>query len=202
METTLTQWYSSNDGHIYNDTLFDKKPVISDVDRVREWIASHGDETSSKANRQLLSQIVIKGKMSSHDLMKRLETSKMENLDSSSVKSMTMERKHGMGASEQANHSKRPRADDLNSNPMTNAMKRQKKHPGSTPWYNGTEYQCQICSCLFYKSSKLIEHINARHRVGDEKYRQEFGQLSTRQVNYKCQVCEQCINHEHEAIER
>ena len=136
--------------------------------------------------------------MSSHDLTKEFETSKMENLDSSSIKSITMVRKHGLGTIGQANHSKRPRAEDLKSNPMTNA----KKMFGSTAWYNGTEYQCQICSCLFYKNSNLIQHINDRHGVGVEKYRQTFGQLSTRQVNYQCQVCEQCINHEHEAIER
>ena len=95
------------------------------------------------------------------------------------------------------NYSKKHRQEEEES-----SQRRQKHDSCQATWYNGTEYQCQLCSCLFYDSGYLILHINDRHNKSVEEYKHEVGYLITKQASYQCQVCDQYINHQLEDIER
>ena len=111
-------------------------------------------------------------------------------------------------SSVQANHSKRqrPLKVNLDQDIVVSAPKRHrtKETAASThpAWYNGTEYQCQICCCVCYDRCNLVLHINYSHGKNVEEYRHEFGQLTTKRINYQCQICDQYVNHEQEVIER
>ena len=57
----------------YRDDLTVTDGLVSDNARVRTWISREGQDMSSRVARQLVSDILIKGKMSFPDLMEEFE---------------------------------------------------------------------------------------------------------------------------------
>ena len=132
---------------------------------------------SLRGTKQLLSPVTVNGKMLNDDLMKELE--KLYN-------------------------SKRQRPEEFNCSNVT-APKKQKKEERNvklTSWNNKTEYQCQICSCLFSEINGFIKHTNAVHGMSVEEYKLEFGQLTPNPIDYKCQICEQVVKCNGDLIRR
>ena len=148
---------------------------------VKEWITREGQSLSLQAAKQLLAPVAIKGKMLHVGLMKELE---------------------------KWNHSKRQRPEEFDcSDPASDVTvpKRQKmdeKSVNTMTWYNKTELQCQICSCVFPQINSFIEHINAIHQKSVEKYKLEFGRPTPNPINFQCQICEQILKCEEDLIKR
>ena len=70
-------------------------------------------------------------------------------------------------------------------------------------WYHGTEYQCQLCNVdPLYTSRRLLQHLRDVHGKSADVYKKEFGQLSTKWMEYKCRICEEFVNHDEEVIAR
>ena len=69
-------------------------------------------------------------------------------------------------------------------------------------WYQGSQFQCRICSRMFYKSNHLLDHLKERHHSAVGSYSKTFGPLQTQSQNYTCQVCKSDVDHTEEAISR
>ena len=69
-------------------------------------------------------------------------------------------------------------------------------------WYQGSEYQCQICFQMFFASSQLLQHVEDVHTLTETKYVDSYGELKTKDHLYKCQVCQQSVARNLDAIER
>ena len=69
-------------------------------------------------------------------------------------------------------------------------------------WCHGTEYCCHICGMMFYQATYLIIHIRKDHGKSVEEYRSNFGPLTTKRVDFECQVCGHMVNHDQLVIER
>ena len=126
-----------------------------------------------------------------------------------------MELEHGMGALEYGDE------DELERHSITyqqfeELKKAQRKtiscseSPESVPtthiplkaigWQYGSEYQCRICSQMFYEPRKLSTHLKDQHSVKLADYEKKYGDLLTKSHKYTCQICDSYVEHTLEAI--
>ena len=116
----------------------------------------------------------------------------------------------GNRAVEASPESKRPRVisrqEELWPEPSVPAAK--KKREATRRWYQGTEYQCQLCSSeTFFESKSLLCHIRRRHNFSRQLYVSMFNRLSSSSKEesshyYRCQVCNESLRHNEAAITR
>ena len=69
-------------------------------------------------------------------------------------------------------------------------------------WYDGTEYQCQICSEIFFQVSALMTHILSEHKMSKDGYISKYKKLVTSEAVYMCQVCNEMVEHTKLSISR
>ena len=67
-------------------------------------------------------------------------------------------------------------------------------------WYQRSEYQCQMCFEMFFRSEELLQHVENMHSWKGQKYADRYGELQTRSHFYTCQVCDEPVDHSMEAI--
>ena len=58
------------------------------------------------------------------------------------------------------------------------------------PWYLGTEYQCRICSSMFFSAKSLVDHVSDVHNNLDmADYVEMYGELETKAAFLHCKIC-------------
>ena len=70
--------------------------------------------------------------------------------------------------------------------------KKEKKAPY---WYQGMEFQCRVCSEMFYDGMDLADHAVQSHGMDSDKYKKTFGKFASKEASYACQVCDENIKH-------
>ena len=73
--------------------------------------------------------------------------------------------------------------------------------PQDQPWYNGQEYQCQICQKLHYEVDKLLFHIRNSHNLTGKPYQKKFGKFETKKAFYICKLCFNKVKHTKNGIQ-
>ena len=73
--------------------------------------------------------------------------------------------------------------------------------PKDQPWYNGQEYQCQICQKLYYEVNKLLFHIRNSHNLTGKPYQKKFGKFETKKAFYICKLCFNKVKHTKNGIQ-
>ena len=69
------------------------------------------------------------------------------------------------------------------------------------PWYLGTEYQCRICSSMFFSAKSLRTHVSDMHDSLDmDDYVEMHGELETKAVFLRCTICSQEVKRNHGSI--
>ena len=73
--------------------------------------------------------------------------------------------------------------------------------PKDQPWYNGQEYQCQICQKLHFELDKLLFHIRNSHNLTGKPYQKKFGKFETKRAFYICKLCFNKVKHTRNGIQ-
>jgi len=56
-------------------------------------------------------------------------------------------------------------------------------------WFNGCEYNCQLCSRLLTSIGGLRRHVRDVHQIDKEDYFNKFGRQGILMRKYKCKIC-------------
>lgn len=62
-------------------------------------------------------------------------------------------------------------------------------------WFDGTEYQCHICSEMFFQMSSFVNHILSEHNLSEDDYIDRFKKIVTTEAVYICQICNETVEH-------
>ena len=68
-------------------------------------------------------------------------------------------------------------------------------------WFQGIEYECQVCYKMFYDGMELAQHARSSHSMDSTSYRKQFKRFATKDAKYMCHICDQEIQHTTVAIE-
>ena len=75
---------------------------------------------------------------------------------------------------------------------LVDAEKKKKK---VRKWYQGIEFQCRLCSEMFYEGSELTHHIRDGHGMDTSSYKAKFKRFATKESKFTCQICEEELLH-------
>lgn len=68
-------------------------------------------------------------------------------------------------------------------------------------WYNGCEFECQVCSKTFFALNKLLFHTKTKHHLTAKPYQKKYRRFETRTLWYKCQMCQLSIKRQKSSVE-
>ena len=69
-------------------------------------------------------------------------------------------------------------------------------------WYQGIEYECQICFHMMFDGNSIVKHIQKRHKMTMKLYVHQFKSLSSKECVYECQICHESVKHSKAPIAR
>ena len=70
-------------------------------------------------------------------------------------------------------------------------------------WFEGSEYGCRICSDVLFSEEDLKDHLKEKHSSMAKSYLDKQKEsLITQERLYKCQVCDEDVNHTMDHITR
>ena len=63
-------------------------------------------------------------------------------------------------------------------------------HNKNEKWFNGSEYQCQLCSRTLFSMAGLTSHLKEAHSRQKYDYLEEFGNRGINIRHYQCKMCD------------
>ena len=84
----------------------------------------------------------------------------------------------------------------INNNPKPSEEKSNGEHLFiQKPWFSGCEYECQLCSKIFFELNELLFHVRNQHNMTAKPYQKKFYKFETRKAFYQCKLCFSKIKH-------
>ena len=67
--------------------------------------------------------------------------------------------------------------------------------PSDRPWYDGQEYECQVCQQMYYEVDQLLFHIRSAHEMTAKPYQKKYSKFETKKAFYECKICFNQVKH-------